>query len=69
VLSIGTLEHDHDFTYSPSLLQSNRHMRDVLLAKGYELTYMEVAGGHDIYSGSLTFPGLLMAMAELMRNH
>ena len=69
VLSVGTLEHDHDFLYSPSLLQANRHMRDVLLAKGYEFTYKEVAGGHDIYSGSLTFPDLLIAVAGHIRKH
>jgi len=67
VLSVGTLEHDHDFLYSPSLLQANRHLRDVLLAKGYDFTYMEVTGGHDVYSGALTFPELLIAMADLIR--
>lgn len=69
VLSVGTLEHDHDFLYSPSFLQANRHMRDVLLAKGYQFTYMEVAGGHDIYSGALTFPDLLIAMTDHIRKH
>lgn len=67
VLSVGTFEHDHDFLYSPSLLQANRHLRDVLLAKGYDFTYMEVTGGHDVYSGALTFPELLIAMADLIR--
>ena len=69
VLSVGTLEHDHDFLYSPSLLQANRHMRDVLVAKGYEFTYMEVAGGHDIYSSALSFPDLLIAMTGHIRKH
>lgn len=66
VLSVGIFEHDHDFLYSPSFLQANRHMRDVLLAKGYPFTYLEVAGGHDIYSGTLTFPGLLIEMSRMM---
>jgi len=45
-LTVGLFERDHEFPDSPSLLQSNRHMRDVLLAKGYPVNYTEVPGGH-----------------------
>lgn len=33
----------------PSLLSSHRHMRDVLIAKGYDVAYHEYPGGHDSY--------------------
>lgn len=41
---------------SPSLLHSNRHMRDVLEAKGYEVFYSEFNGRHDVvcWRGSLS---------------
>lgn len=67
VLSVGTLEHEHEFPHSTSLLQANRHMRDVLLAKGYELTYIEVTGGHETYTSTLTLPASLIAIAHYIR--
>jgi len=37
------------------ILESNRHLRDVLLAKEYDVTYREYAGGHDylVWRGAL----------------
>ncbi|MBO1016475.1 enterochelin esterase [Achromobacter sp. SD115] len=44
----------------PGILETNRHLRDVLLAKGYLVTHREVAGGHDylVWRGTLS-DGLL----------
>lgn len=41
-LDVGTFERDID-----GLLYANRHLRDVLVAKGYEVHYVEFSGGHD----------------------
>ncbi|MBW3565731.1 MAG: DUF3327 domain-containing protein [Acidobacteria bacterium] len=41
-LDVGTFERDID-----ALLYANRHLRDVLVAKGYEVRYLEFSGGHD----------------------
>lgn len=47
---------------TPSLLHENRHLRDVLEAKGYDVTYSEFNGRHDqiCWRGSLA--GGLMAL-------
>lgn len=48
------------------ILTSNRHLRDVLLAKGYEVHYEEYFGGHDFLSwrGSLAD-----GLTALLGNH
>jgi len=54
-LEAGLLERHYFAESDGSILNVNRHMRNVLQAKGYELTYHEFCGGHDYvcWRGSL----------------
>jgi enterochelin esterase-like enzyme len=61
-LEVGLLERKHEFPDSPSLLQSNRHMRDVLVAKGYSIRYQEVASGHEYFAFAAALPDALLSL-------
>jgi len=51
--------------WQPSdILPSNRHMRDVLTAKGYEVIYEEVASGHDYFSWRSNLPQALITLLQ-----
>ena len=45
-LGAGTFEIDRDGG-GGNILESTRHLRDVLLAKGYQVHYQQFVGGHD----------------------
>jgi enterochelin esterase family protein len=45
-LDVGTLE-TTPFEQFASLYHANLHMRDVLIAKGYDVSFQEFPGGHD----------------------
>lgn len=54
-----------------SILVPNRHLRDVLLAKGYEVHYREFVGGHDYLSWRGTLADgliLLIGAAPIEQN-
>jgi enterochelin esterase family protein len=64
-LEAGLFETDLPLT----ILTENRRMRDVLKAKGYELTYSEFAGGHDyVYWRGSVADGLI-ALAGREKQH
>jgi len=51
-----------------AILETSRHLRDVLLAKGYSVTYQEFPGGHDYltWRGSLA-DGLIALLGTAPR--
>jgi enterochelin esterase-like enzyme len=59
-IDVGLLERD-------GMIQSNRHMRDVLLAKGYGVDYAEFTGAHDWIGWRGSFPTRLIALVGAAR--
>lgn len=63
-IEAGTFENDIAGS-GGQILETSRHLRDVLRAKGYQVHYREFAGGHDYLSwrGSLA-DGLIALMGS-----
>ena len=65
-LDVGVLEIDEMGFGSPdgglNAVQSNRYLRDILQAKGYTVTYVEYAGGHDLLWGGATLADALKVL-------
>ena len=60
-LDAGLLEDQRDNPV-PTILQANRHMRDVLQAKGYWVHYSEYCGGHQYINFRATLAEGLIAL-------
>lgn len=62
-LTIGLLERGQAFSADAvSMIHASRHVRDVLRAKGYDVTLREINGGHDPYNWEATLPDALIAL-------
>lgn len=62
-LDAGTFEANIADMGNRSILESNRHLRDVLLAKGYSVHYQEFTGGHDYLNWRGTLADALIALS------
>lgn len=60
-LAVGTFEYDRNGG-GGEILECTRHLRDVLLAKGYQVHYQQFVGGHDGLSWRGTLADGLIAL-------
>jgi enterochelin esterase family protein len=67
-LTVGTLERGGSFGEGAiSMVHVNRQVRDVLIAKGYDVTYREVSGGHDPFNWESGLPAALETLLGTRR--
>jgi enterochelin esterase family protein len=62
-LDVGVLE-TASFERFASIYHANLHMRDVLVAKGYDVSFREYPGGHDYIAWRETIADSLIALLE-----
>jgi enterochelin esterase-like enzyme len=60
-LEAGVFEVDR-FATGGAILESSRHFRDVLRAKGYDVIFTQFAGGHDYLSWRGTLADALIGL-------
>lgn len=61
-MNVGTLERQTIADAGVSMVSSNRHLRTVLQAKGYDVAYSEYSGGHDFAGWRAALPGALVEL-------
>ena len=52
----------HELALSEGLTGGNRHFRDVVIAKGYDVTYRETGGPHNNLHFRATFADALLTL-------
>jgi enterochelin esterase family protein len=57
----------HDLALDEGITTSNRHFRDVLIAKGYDVTYRETPGAHESVHWRATLADALMSLLNPVR--
>jgi enterochelin esterase family protein len=63
-IEVGLLESKPSSTGFPGQVLSNRHLRNVLKAKGYEVHYDEQMHGHDSMAWQIALPESLIALTQ-----
>ena len=63
-LTVGRFEWRHLYPHMPTTIEASRHMRDVLVAKGYDVTYKELPAGDELYGEAVALPDALSALLQ-----